>query len=87
VWLLKNVADAESLQVTKDRATLINDSVVFFGPSNGQLDRRINEQQRIGNISLSKKGEIELTSRGKLIVKFNSFVGILFGLDPKYSKV
>ena len=87
VWLLKNVADAESSNKDLSYMALIEKSETFFSQSNGQLTRRIREQERIGNIKVASSGTIELSQRGRFVVKLNELIGIVFGLDPRYSKL
>jgi hypothetical protein len=87
VWLLKDLAVAQASREPLSRENLIDKSQDFFSPSNGQLERRIVEQEKIGNIRINSKGEIELTRKGLAIAKFNELVGLLFGLEPKYSKI
>lgn len=87
VWLLKNVADAESSNKDLTYMALIENSETFFSQSNGQLTRRISEQERIGNIKVTSSGTIELSPKGRYVVRLNQLIGIVFGLDPKYSKL
>jgi hypothetical protein len=87
VWLLKHVAESNAFGKKIDEVSLINDSVQFFSPSNGQLIRRIDEQKRIGNFRIGDGGRIEITKKGKLIAIFDNLIRIIFGLEPKYSKL
>ncbi len=84
VWLLKTVAQAEDRGNKLTESDLIEKSVDFFSEENGQLKRRILEQQKIGNIKAGSK--IQLTNKGKLITEINGIVGKIFRLDPKYSQ-
>jgi hypothetical protein len=84
VWLLKTVSQAEDRGDKLTETDLIEKSVDFFSEENGQLKRRILEQQKIGNIKAGS--EIQLTNKGKLITEINGIVGKIFRLDPKYSQ-
>ena len=87
VWLLKNIYTLEKNQLRVTPELLERDSVAYFSPENGELRRRFLEQAEVGNLQRNRNNEISLTSRGKLIVQINSFIGIFFGLDPKYSRL
>jgi hypothetical protein len=87
VWLLKYAAEAEFQKKTINKEVLIRESTDFFRPSNGQLDRRIDEQIRIGNFKIGKDDVIKLSNKGLLSAKLNNLIGIIFGLEPKYSRL
>ena len=84
VWLLKTVSQAEDKGEKLTETDLTEKSVNFFSEENGQLRRRILEQQKIGNITVGS--EIKLTNKGKLVTELNGIVGKIFRLDPKYSQ-
>jgi hypothetical protein len=87
VWLLKHVAEAEYAGKIIGRETLIGDSTDFFSAENGQLNRRIDEQVRIGNLQMVGVGTIQLSTKGLLFAKINNLIGIIFGLEPRYSRL
>ena len=87
VWLLKHASELSANGEPFTKASLTNDSVEFFAPANGQLDRRINEQLRLGNLLEVERDKLQLSKKGSLIAKINSFVGWIFDLQPKYSKL
>ncbi len=87
VWMLKEVAQANASGLGKEKKNLLEESSVFFDESNGQLSRRVDEQVRIGNIKIVNLEEIEITTKGKLWAIFNKYVGIIFGLEPRYSLI
>ena len=87
VWLLKHVAEAEYAGKIIGRETLVGDSTDFFSAENGQLDRRIDEQVRIGNLQMVGVSTIQLSSKGLLFAKINNLIGIIFGLEPRYSRL
>lgn len=87
VWLLKYAAVAEQEKIIINKQVLIQESVNFFSVKNGQLDRRIEEQMRIGNLQIEAGGFIKLSDKGLLIAKLNNVIGIIFGLEPKYSSL
>lgn len=85
VWILKTarVAEQDSQKLMYDE--MITKSVNFFSPKNGQLQRRLLEQSRIGNLEVKETGEVVLTNKGRVIARINALIGQLFGLDPTYS--
>jgi hypothetical protein len=87
VWLLKHVVEVEDSGVPADTKKLVEDSIKFFNASNGQLTRRIDEQTRIGNLQTNESGLVQITTKGKAVANINSIIGILFGLDAKYSRL
>jgi hypothetical protein len=87
VWLLKHVTEAQYAGTVIDRETLIEDSIDFFSAENGQLNRRIDEQVRIGNLEILDTETIQASSKGMLLAEINNLVGIIFGLEPKYSQL
>lgn len=87
VWLIKNVAEANSSHKILSRQDLLAESITFFSPTGGQLDRRISEQIRIGNFTSASSSQIKITRKGWILAHFHHIIGILFDLDPKYSKL
>lgn len=87
VWMLKEVAQADAFGLGKEKKNLLEESSFFFDESNGQLSRRIDEQVRIGNLKIANSGEVEITTKGRLWAIFNKYVGIVFGLEPRYSLI
>lgn len=87
VWLLKQVTESQSIGSRVWKAQLIEESTLFFSSQNGQLDRRIAEQVRIGNFKISNSEEVVITAKGKLIARINSVIGVIFGLDSNYSRL
>ena len=87
VWLLKHLAEAEMAGVIIDKTNLSEDSVKFFSITNGQLSRRVDEQERIGNFEETTNGVIQITHKGMILARLNNLIGIVFGLEPKYSRL
>lgn len=50
----------------------------------GAIDRRIDEQQRSGNITVGQDGKVHLTEQGERFMKFSRLVARLFGTDPRF---
>jgi hypothetical protein len=50
----------------------------------GAIDRRIDEQRRSGNITMSPDGKVQLTDQGRRFMAFSRVVGRLFGTDPRF---
>jgi hypothetical protein len=87
VWLLKHASELSANGEPLSTTSLTNDSIEFFGPANGQLDRRINEQLRLGNLLEVEQDKLQISKKGFLIAKINSFIGWVFDLQPQYSKL
>jgi hypothetical protein len=87
VWLLKHASELSVDNKLIPLTALTEDSIKFFAPENGQLDRRIQEQVRLGNLEKVEPGAVQITKKGKLIAKLNSFIGWIFSLQPKYSRL
>jgi hypothetical protein len=87
VWLLKHASELSVDNKQIPLTALTEDSIKFFAPENGQLDRRIQEQVRLGNLEKVEPGAVQITKKGKLIAKLNSFIGWIFSLQPKYSRL
>jgi hypothetical protein len=87
VWLLKNLTEAESVGRIVNRGDLVKQSSDFFSVENGQLNRRINEQARLGNLLILEKGIVEISPKGLLLARIHNYIGIFFDLEPKYSRL
>jgi hypothetical protein len=62
---------------------LVQDFEEFFSPSGIQLQRRLEEQQALGNISI-RGSYVELSPRGKALVRIFAAVGRTFNLHEQY---
>jgi len=80
VWMLRNVAEQE--QITTQ--SLTEQASDFFDPSSGEIERRVNEQLNLGNISVDDD-TVELTTRGEILVRVNEAMARFFGLNPNYA--
>lgn len=87
VWLLKYAVETQQTGKTIDLHELNVQSTNFFSIANGQLDRRIKEQVKIGNFKLVDKNAIQVSRKGLFLARVNSLIGVLFGLEPKYSRL
>jgi hypothetical protein len=87
VWLLKNLTEAESIGKIVNRDALVEQSSDFFSSENAQLDRRIDEQSRLGNLIILEKGIVKISSKGLFWARINNYIGIVFALEPKYSRL
>jgi hypothetical protein len=65
VWILKYVSESSASNQNLSAKILTNESLKFFSESNGQLSRRIAEQERLGNIISGESGEIKITWKGR----------------------
>ena len=50
----------------------------------GAIDRRIDEQRRSGNVTVSPDGKVRLTRQGERFMTFSRLVARLFGTDPRF---
>lgn len=87
VWVLKNLRNYEVQNQKITEKEIIQDSVKFFSPAEKELNRRLSEQIRIGNIEQNHEGEIKLTNKGTVIAELNSFIAMIYKLNPKYTKL
>jgi len=87
VWMLKSIYESEDRNRILTYSEFETKSVSFFSPNNGQLNRRIEEQLKIGNIEVQRFNKLALTDRGRFITHLNSIIGQIFGLDPEYSRL
>jgi len=80
VWMLRNVAEQEKITTP----SLTKQASDFFNPSSGEIERRVNEQLNLGNISVDD-GTVQLTARGEILVRINEAMARFFGLNPNYA--
>ena len=50
----------------------------------GAIDRRIDEQQKSGNVTVGADGTVRLTPQGQRFMAFSRLVARLFGTDPRF---
>jgi len=81
VWMLNQMKQngAPSSQIEIERT-----AAQFFSERNGEINRRIQEQIKIGNLNV-KNNQVSLTKRGELQVRFNKIIRIFFDLNKKYT--
>jgi hypothetical protein len=83
VWLLTQIEAEQKGYVTFPE--LSNKSQLFFIGDGEEIERRYNEQLKIGTLRLIENDKIVLTSYGNMQVKLNRFIGKVFALNPKYT--
>lgn len=83
VWLLTQIETEPKGYVTLPELT--NKSQMFFIGDGEEIQRRYNEQLKIGTLKLVENEKIVLTSYGIIQVKLNRLIGKVFALNPKYS--
>jgi hypothetical protein len=84
VWLLARLDGAELKTVTVE--TLEKDAKEFFLANSVEINRRLDEQERLGNLDVyGGSRSISLTSRGKFQALINRIVCDFFGLQKKYA--
>ena len=82
VWMLRRVAQAEHpLTVTQTQQM----AGAFFGQGSDEIERRILEQERLGNLHV-ENDVVTLTTSGKRVVFLNEWLSRIFGLNPKYAQ-
>lgn len=50
----------------------------------GAIDRRIDEQRKSGNVTVTPDGKVRLTRQGERFMAFSCVVARLFGTDPRF---
>jgi len=50
----------------------------------GAIDRRIDEQRKSGNITITPDGKVRLTRQGERFMTFSRLIARLFGTDPRF---
>lgn len=84
VWLLNELSKdnlASSSVVDLSRKT-----DVFFLSGDDEINRRLKEQQILGNVKISEVSKVSLTNKGKIQVALNRAISNFFGLEPKYAR-
>lgn len=81
VWLLNNLDKTEkSYEIGELEIT----AQEFFSTKEGEINRRIQEQLRLGNLE-KFDDRYFLSSKGKKLIKFNRLVALIWGLEKKYT--
>lgn len=83
VWMLNKINEEKQQKI--DVKTLKVSAADFFNPNSGEISRRINEQIKIGNLSLTKQDKVKLSNRGNLFVRFHKEIAKIFNLNRKYA--
>ena len=81
VWMINYVSHSEE-EITPTKLQV--DAYVFFAPEKGEIQRRIEEQIRLGNMEVNS-GKIQLTTSGKRLAKINKLIRQVFALNYKYT--
>lgn len=50
----------------------------------GAIDRRIDEQRKSGNVTVSPDGKVRLTKQGQRFMAFSRLIARLFATDPRF---
>lgn len=82
VYLLSRVERQQQsgVDAAELRQAFVDDYVVKMGA----VERRLDEQQRSGNVTVAPDGKVRLTSQGERFMAFSRLVERLFGTDPRY---
>lgn len=84
VWLLARIGSAELNTVTAE--TLERDTKEFFLANSVEINRRLAEQERLGNLDVYGGSlPVSITNRGKFQTLINRVVCYFFGLQGKYA--
>ena len=84
VWMLSNINNTQIANMKITAPILQENSKAFFFGSDLEIQRRVAEQKRLGNVQVDTDGTIELSAKGKFQVLFNKLVGKLFFLNQRY---
>jgi hypothetical protein len=82
VWMLRRVAISDRPLTVAQTQQLAGD---FFGQGSDEIERRILEQERLGNLRV-ENDQVTLTASGKRVVFLNEWLSRIFGLNPKYAQ-
>ncbi len=81
VWMLNKVSADATLN---SQAQIEKQAELFFSAKSGEILRRVDEQERLGNIK-RVDGVITMTKRGKFQVRMHKFIRDVFNLNEKYA--
>jgi len=79
VYLLSTI-ERRQMTPAELQAAFIDGYVVDMGA----IDRRIDEQRKSGNVTVSADGKVRLTKQGERFMAFSRLVARLFGTDPRF---
>ena len=79
VYLLSTL-EQRSMNASELQRTFVDGYVVNMGA----IDRRIDEQRKSGNVTVSPDGKVRLTKQGERFMAFSRLVARLFGTDPRF---
>jgi hypothetical protein len=82
VYLLSTIEHQQEQGI--DAAELERSFVDGYVVKMAAIDRRIDEQQRSGNIVVNADGNVRLTEQGRRFMAFSRVVARLFGTDPRF---
>ena len=81
VWILNKISSDPALN---SQAQIEKQAELFFSAKSGEILRRVNEQERLGNIK-RVNGVITMTKKGNLQVRIDRFIRDVFHLNNKYA--
>jgi hypothetical protein len=81
VWMLNQIDSKNKISVLETQKSFGE----FFSISNGEIDRRINEQMQLGNVNFNGK-DLYLTRAGKNLVEINRVIAKMYSLNSKYTQ-
>lgn len=84
VWTLSQIERNANMNQELKVTDLKKYMSTFFDENSIELNRRLLEQQKIGNIIVSGD-KVRLTDRGRIQVVCNRFISRIFALNFKYS--
>jgi hypothetical protein len=82
VYLLSTIEQEQQTGINASglEQRFINGYVVGMGA----IDRRLDEQRKSGNVTISSDGKVRLTKQGERFMDFSRVIARLFGTDPRF---
>jgi hypothetical protein len=82
VYLLSRIERGQDSGMTS--AELQRAFIAGYVVRMGAIDRRLDEQRKSGNITISPDGKVRLTRQGERFMGLSRLVARLFGTDPRF---
>jgi hypothetical protein len=85
VWILSYTSNAGAENTALTKAEIHDRSAKFFFGSNVETLRRLDEQERLGNILIGPNGSVQITSKGSFQAYINRIISKVFFLNSRYA--
>lgn len=86
VWTLNQIVKIDTTSDGLSLESLKTRMATFFSEESSELNRRIEEQILIGNLTMDSKGIVSLTDKGRQTRETFLHISKFFGLNPVYSQ-